>query len=190
MALLSFSVAVSGCEYCVDAGVCSQDPEKMARYVTAPLDSIGGNYEYLDGKYQEAAIRLTSVRDSAVRAQLAGILDQKYAFLGQEKLASEQKKAQAAARASTIDAIRMLERGLRESSVGEGYVLQLRNSADVRVELDLKCFTQRNTYSKTIFVSVPARGTSEIGWIEGWAFQPGHYCTASYQGERMWDLRV
>lgn len=186
--LLLFPVMTGACDYCVESGVCNQNPEKMARYVTAPLDSLNHNYDALEDKVHESQIRLTTVRDSVLRIELAGVISRQYQVLAYEKRALEEQRAEAARRSAFIAAIRNLEIGWRVANLDDSWVLQLRNSADIPVQFDLKCYSGA-TY-KTLFVSVPARGASEVGWIEGWAFQPGQHCIASYQGETLWERRI
>jgi len=180
-----------------------QDSEKIADEVMQPFVSVDqGSLESLDDAYQNARIRLTEVRNEELRAQLSGIVDQKYQRLLAIKREAEQKAAaEAAARAAEAEAraqaarVRQavidLEGGMRTSPVG-GQVLQLRNGASFQVDFDLKCYTQDNSTFKTFFVSVPARGQREIGWLEGWTdnFKPGEHCEAYYQRELLWDRGV
>lgn len=51
-------------------------------------------------------------------------------------------------------------------------VLQIRNPNPQSIDIYVKCYAQ-NGYSRTIFVSVPALQTAELGILEGWNFRSG-----------------
>ncbi|HET9229316.1 MAG TPA: hypothetical protein VFR31_21735 [Thermoanaerobaculia bacterium] len=70
-------------------------------------------------------------------------------------------------------------------------VLVIRNANAYSVDFDLKCYT-RSGSSKTLFVSVPARGEKEIGFLEGWEgnFVSGERCEAYYDGQFVWSVRI
>ncbi len=86
------------------------------------------------------------------------------------------------------DGVAALVRGWRGSHLEDGtQVLVLRNRRSVSVDFHLTCYTRSNA-SKTLFVSVPARSTEEIGFMEGWPgnFVYGERCEARYKGELLW----
>jgi hypothetical protein len=210
MPVFAMLVCVTGaCRgVCVDAGICKQDPKAMADTVFRPIDAlqlresenITEEYASLESAYQESQVRLNLVRDTALRSSLAGILQQKhqqkYQYLVQLAQALEQRRiAEANARAAEESraeiraAISSIEIGTRMGQ-DNGLVLQLRNSASIQVTFDLKC--HRYSAYKTIFVTVPARGSAEVGWMQGWPenFHSGDYCEALYQGEQLWTYRT
>lgn len=93
----------------------------------------------------------------------------------------------------TRQAILDLETGMRPSALDDGtQVLVLRNAQPFSLDFDLRCFTRNDRGYKTLFVSVPARGVREIGFLEGWPgnFVDGERCEALYNGERLWNLAV
>jgi hypothetical protein len=76
------------------------------------------------------------------------------------------------------EAVASMELSTRGSFLDDGtQVLILRNLQPYSVDLNLRCFT-RSGASKTLFVSVPARGAKEVGFLEGWAgnFVSGERC--------------
>lgn len=86
---------------------------------------------------------------------------------------------------ASVDA---MEVGFRKSIMQKDtMVLAIRNIKDTGVEFDLQCCTTSNS-CKTLFVSVEGRHTTEIGWLEGWAFTSGERCVAKYQGEKLWSV--
>lgn len=93
----------------------------------------------------------------------------------------------------TRQAVIKLESVMRISAFEDGtQVLMLRNGQPLQLDFDLKCYTADDSYYKTFFVSVPARGETEIGFVQGWRdnFREGEHCEAYFDGERLWDRYV
>lgn len=109
------------------------------------------------------------------------------------RAASEAAAARAARQNDRIrQGIKALKVGWRRSLMDENtLVLRLTNTKPYSVDLDLKCYTRSNS-SKMLFVSVPARGTKEIGFLEGWTgnFVTGERCEAYYDDEKLGTIEV
>ena len=93
---------------------------------------------------------------------------------------------------AVIDAVRSIEVSFRESIPMPGtYVMILTNPQAWSVDFDLKCF-QRNGSSKRMFVSVPARGYAEVGFMQGWDgnYVRGERCEAWIGDNLAWNLTV
>jgi hypothetical protein len=181
------------------ASLACQDPEKMARHMKEPLAEVADRTA-LDAAYQEARTRLTAVRDGSLWQQLtqdiALMYDQRLAKILEEEaataerarlLAVEQERAAAALRMR--EAVSELEAQYRLSAFADGTkVLVLTNRAAEAVRFELKCFTVDGTSSKTFFVNIAARGTWQLGFLEGWSgnFVSGERCEAFFGEERLW----
>lgn len=65
------------------------------------------------------------------------------------------------------------------------------NINDVPVAFDLTCCSAANA-GKTLYVTIAAHGTTEIGWMEGWPgnFVPGESCEANHQNQILWRVRI
>jgi len=88
--------------------------------------------------------------------------------------------------------IEALNVGWRQSLLDDGtLVLRLTNTKAYSVDFELKCYTRSNS-SKVLFVSVPARETKEVGFLEGWPgnFMTGEWCEAYYNDERLGVIEV
>lgn len=70
-------------------------------------------------------------------------------------------------------------------------VMLFRNNSKKNVSFRLKCYTTRGNF-KTFNISVMARGTSELGFVQGWDgnFISGEYCEAYHRNEKLWTARV
>jgi hypothetical protein len=91
-----------------------------------------------------------------------------------------------------FEGIRDLKVGTRYSLMDEStQVLILRNLKSYSVDFNLKCYTRRSS-SKTFFVSVPALGEKEIGFLEGWEgnFVSGERCDAYYGDHMVWYFEI
>lgn len=81
-----------------------------------------------------------------------------------------------------------LEAGFRRSLLDSStYVLHLRNIHTESVDFHLRCYETSGRY-KTFFISVPALGSKEIGFLEGWVFVPNESCKAIYKDETLWTV--
>ena len=86
--------------------------------------------------------------------------------------------------------VEAIEVGFRRSIADEStMVLVLKNLKTYSLDFDLKCYTT-NGRSKTIFVSIPAREATEIGFLEGWSgnWVTGERCEAYLDGKRLWSV--
>ena len=89
-------------------------------------------------------------------------------------------------------AIAALKIGWRPSALENGsLVMQVHNPGLDTVGLRLKCFTSGGT-SKVLRVSIPARGMSEVGFVQGWPgnFVAGESCEALHGDKQVWTVRV
>lgn|GEM_PF-6837104 len=77
----------------------------------------------------------------------------------------------------------------RESLLDTTQVLRIRNPNRESIDFYLKCYAQ-NGSSKTLFVSVPALQTTEIGLLEGWQFKPGERFEAICDDDVIWRSEV
>jgi hypothetical protein len=108
----------------------------------------------------------------------------------------QERMSQAAARAQKElerQAVLNLETGMRASMLDDGtQVLVLNNNQYFPVDFDLRCYTKNDSTYKTMFVSVPARGAKEIGFLEGWSgnFVEGERCEAYFDGELLWNRKI
>ena len=109
------------------------------------------------------------------------------------ELAKEQQRQKQRDRSNSIrEGIKALKYRFRWSAaIDNTQVLVLINNKSFSVDLNLKCFT-RNGDSKMLFVSVPARGLKEVGFLEGWEgnWVRGEKCEAWFEGERLWTIKV
>lgn len=105
------------------------------------------------------------------------------------QLAQQQTQA---ADARIRDAVAHMELSTRKSIVDETtQVLIMRNIEPYSVDLNLRCFNRAGT-AKTLFVSVPARGTKEVGWLEGWDgnFVTGERCEMLYEQVKLREFSI
>jgi len=77
----------------------------------------------------------------------------------------------------------------RESLLDDTQVLQIRNPNPESIDFYLRCYA-RNGSSKTLFVSVPALQTTEIGILEGWQFERGERFEAICDDDIIWHSEV
>ena len=90
------------------------------------------------------------------------------------------------------DAVADLRVSWRYSLLDDGsMVMQLHNARPTTVSFQMQCFTRSNM-SKVLSLSVPAKGMSEVGFVEGWPgnFVAGERCEAFHGNERLWTARV
>ena len=87
-----------------------------------------------------------------------------------QRAKAERQRAQEynSARTRTANAIKSLRLSQRGSYLDDGSkVLVISNPNSFSVDFNLKC-TSRSGYTKTIFLSVGARASTEVGFFEGW----------------------
>ncbi len=185
-----------------------QDSEKQVRQAMAALTTAPqGDEQALDAAFLEAKTQALLVQDKDLRASLAAELGQIYQQRkapfeqARRQAAEEQRRRQemeharqrAAASANRlIDGIKGLRWSTRWSLMDDGTkVLILRNVKGYSVDFSLKCYT-RNGASRTLFVSVPAYKSKEIGFLEGWPgnFVSGEKCEAYHEGTRLWTINI
>jgi hypothetical protein len=181
-----------------------ENREASVRRVKEPMETVADDMDSLESAYREAKTRLATVRDSELRGELSTQLDADYqrqaariqaaiARAQQEQREREARERAEAEQRLVRQAVADLETGMRGSAFNDGtQVLVLRNAQSFPVKVDLKCFTRDNTFSKTIFVTVPARGEAEVGFIQGWRdnFREGEHCEAYFAGELLWNRTV
>jgi len=127
---------------------------------------------------------------SQARAQLAEQEAKEKARLAEQGARESQDRRDRIA--STRDAIGALEFYARPSLMQEGTkVLQIHNIRGVSISFDLKCCTTNNA-CRTMAVSIEPRGTTDIGFLEGWPgnFVSGESCEIRYQDEIMRSVRI
>jgi hypothetical protein len=145
----------------------------------------------LAGCGESAKVRLDLEARQAER--LAAIEVEKakqLAKLQREQRAEEQRRinAERMAVASRVQdgklkLVKDLTFSTRESILDESdKVLQIRNQHPQSIDVYLKCYTVTGR-SKTIFLSVPALQTTEVGILEGWPFRPGEKFEVIYNDE-------
>jgi hypothetical protein len=77
----------------------------------------------------------------------------------------------------------------RESLLDDTQVLRIHNPNPQSVDFYLTCHATSGN-SSTLFVSVPALQTKEIGFLEGWRFKPGETFEAVCDEEVVWRSEV
>jgi len=88
-------------------------------------------------------------------------------------------------------AVEDIEAAFRSSLMQSGtFVLTLRNVSNRTADFQLRCYQNDGKY-KTFQIAIPAGGTQEIGFLEGWPgnFVPGEYCNAIYKDEVLWKVK-
>ncbi len=121
----------------------------------------------------------------------------------EEAARAQQEAANAAARAqqeaeayrrseeyARKKAVEDIEAGFRGSLMESGtFVLRLRNVSNQTADFQLRCYQNNGNY-KTFPIALPAGGTQEIGFLEGWPgnFVSGEYCNAIYKGDVLWKV--
>ncbi len=160
----------------------------------------------LDQEYQRLLAHIHEVereraeraaaQEEAAREAESQRLAQVEAEARKQRELEQQLVNQATARAQKENmrqAVLDLEGGMRPSMLDDGtQVLVLSNSQPFRVDFDLRCYTRNDSTNKAMFVSVPARGEMEIGFLEGWSgnFVEGERCEAYFDGELLWNRSV
>ncbi len=174
--------------------VLSVEDEKLRQELSGDLEQ---EYQRLLTRIREENLQKEAEAAAEAERQRQAELQrlaQEQEQLERQRQAEQQLQAQAAAQAQgerTRQAIINLEGGMRASLLDDGtQVLQLRNSQSFSLTFDLRCYTRDKSVRKTLFVTVPARGQAEIGFLEGWQFRRGDHCEAYYQDELLWDRSV
>ena len=85
--------------------------------------------------------------------------------------------------------VNQLTFGFRESLLDNTQVLRLHNPNRESIDFYLRC-RSRDGSAKTLFVSVAALDTTEIGLLEGWQFHPGDEFEAICEDEVIWQQQV
>ncbi|MEM9753907.1 MAG: hypothetical protein AAF916_11075 [Planctomycetota bacterium] len=65
-------------------------------------------------------------------------------------------------------------------------VLQLHNTKSYSVDFSLRC--ERRGARQTIRISMPARETVEVGWVEGWDWRSGDQAHAIFDNDVLWTI--
>ena len=100
--------------------------------------------------------------------------------------------AAAARESRVIEGIEAIEVATRPSlAIEDSKVLVLRNIKPYSFDFYLKCYT-RGGSSKTMFVSMPALDSAEVGFLEGWDgnFVSDERCEALHDGDVVWSIRI
>lgn len=203
------------------AGIATacQDPQRQVREAISALAAAPqGDEQKLDSAHLEALARALLVEDDRLRQTLLGEIDQLYRrrkepfeavrreaaeLLRRQqeieharelaRLEEQRRQERERARAAEVaQGVRSLRWQTRESRLEDGTrVLILHNSQGRSVDFHLTCHT-RGGASKTLFVSVPAYGQKEIGFLEGWPgnFVSGEWCEAFHGGEKQWRIDI
>jgi uncharacterized membrane protein len=90
------------------------------------------------------------------------------------------------------DNVSELKVGWRQSALDDGSrVMQLHNARLNSVDVNLRCYTNSGE-SKVLGVNVPAKGMSEVGFVQGWPgnFVSGERCEAYSGSDVVWQVRV
>ncbi len=69
----------------------------------------------------------------------------------------------------------------RESLVGKGYVVMIKNESDNRLSVNLVLRNTGSTQKKTGSIDIEAGRDVSIGWMEGWQFQHDDVLTLSHK---------
>jgi hypothetical protein len=203
------------------AAAC-QNPQRRVREAMSALAAVPqGDEQRLDAAHLEALARAHLVEDDRLRQSLLGEIEQLYqqrkepfeaarrqaaerlrrqqeieharelALLEQQRR-QEQERARAAATAQAAQGVKSLRWQTRASLLDDGTrVLVLHNRQGRSADFHLTCHTRAGA-SKTLFVSVPAYGQKEIGFLEGWPgnFVSGEWCEAFHGGEKQWRIDI
>jgi hypothetical protein len=68
----------------------------------------------------------------------------------------------------------------RPSLAGQGLVAQFNNQTNSQLTVSLVFENKRSNQRKEGSINIPPNGTVEIGWLEGWMFEPGETVTLSH----------
>jgi hypothetical protein len=197
---------------------CNQDEERvrqaMATMSSASLtDEQAMEVTYGEARSQALLIDSEELRDE-VLGELADLHQQRRRPFEEARQRAEEARRQAEAEAharrmaeiaaeerrareeASQDRVREGIEGLRWSTrislLDDTLVLRLSNPGSHSVDFHLRCYTRNRSFNKTIFVSVPAHGVKEIGFLEGWPnnFVRGETCQALHDGEQVWWLEI
>lgn len=70
--------------------------------------------------------------------------------------------------------------GVRESLVGVGLVAQFYNQTNTQLTVNVVFENKKKNQRKEGIINIPANSMVEIGWLEGWYFEPGETITISH----------
>ena len=68
----------------------------------------------------------------------------------------------------------------RESFLGQGLVAQFNNQTSSQLTVNLVFENKKRNQRKEGSINIPANEMVEIGWLEGWTFEPGETVTISH----------
>lgn len=78
----------------------------------------------------------------------------------------------------------------RQSLVGRGLVVQFNNQTNRRLTVTVVFENKEKNQRWDGAINIPPNGQVEVGWLEGWMFEPGETVTVSHPNYKSMTVQI